>query len=110
MTGSNLHIPSCSRRKKRESKTDTGCVSFSSLSFSSPPALPPPSLVPSYNLGQECFNFRDSFCLSSGAGWPVVQTMRCDGCKTIKKKKEGGVGENKEEKGLTLLDRFNYIE
>lgn len=46
-------------------------------------SLPFPSLLPS--CGQECFNFRDIFCLSSGAGWPVVQTMRCDGCKTIKK-------------------------
>lgn len=57
--------------------------------------LPLP-LFPSYNLSQECFNFRDRFCLSSEAGWPVVQTMRCDGCKTIKKESE--MGENKEEK------------
>ncbi len=64
------------------------------LSPSIPLSLP---LFPSYNLGQECFNFRDRFCLSSEAGWPVVQTMRCDGCKTIKKK-EQEMGENKEEK------------
>lgn len=69
---------------------------------------PSPSLHPSYNLGQECFNFRDRFCLSNEAGWPVVQTMRCDGCKTIKKR----VRDGREQRGkeLTLLDRFNYTE
>lgn len=70
----------------------------------SPPTTLPQSPIsprpffPSYNLGQECFNFRDRFCLSSQAEWPVVQRMRCDGCKTIKKKKEQEMGENKEEK------------
>lgn len=38
-----------------------------------------------------------------GAGWPAVQPVRRDGCKTIKKKKkkegEWEMGENKEEKG-----------
>ena len=114
MTGSNLHIPFGWNEKKEKRKIDTGCVklplfpfssgarqtspspSFPSLSLSLSLSLP---LIPSYNLGQECFNFRDRFCLSSEAGWPVVQTMRCDGCKTIKKKKrEQEMGENKEEK------------
>lgn len=100
MTGSNLHIPSCWRRKKKEKVKQTLDVS-ASLPFPFPlrPLSLPPPLVPSYNLGQECFNFRDSFCLSSGAGRPVVQTMRCDGCKTIKKKKkEGGVGDGGEQR------------
>lgn len=72
------------------------------------PPLSPSLSFPPYNLRQECFNFRDRFCLSSEAGWPVVQTMRCDGCKTIKKR----VGDGREQRGkeLTLLDRFNYTE
>lgn len=111
MTGSNLHIPFGWNEKKEKRKIDTGCVSFPFSLFPPelnrlPPLPPFPlsiplslPLIPSYSLGQECFNFRDRFCLSSGAGWPVVQTMRCDGCKTIKKKeREQEMGENKEEK------------
>lgn len=83
-------------RGKTESKADTGCVSCSS-SLPFPFPFPPPSTLPrSYSLSQECFNFRDRFSLSNQAGWPVVQTMRCDGCKTIKKEWE--MGQNKGEK------------
>lgn len=86
------------------SSANSPVLSLPFAHFSCLPRFPP------YNLGQECFNFRDRFCLSSEAGWPVVQTMRCDGCKTIKKKER--VGDVREQRGkeLTLLDRFNYTE
>lgn len=73
-----------------------------------PPPLPSPPLPRSYNLSQECFNFRDRFSLSNQAGQPVVHMMRCDGCKTIKR----GVGDGREQrrKERSLLDRFNYTE
>lgn len=61
----------------------------------------PPSLARSYNLSQECFNFRDRFSLSNQAGWPVVHMMRCDGCKTIKKR-SGRWERTKEERALFI--------
>lgn len=67
---------------------------------------PPLPLFPSYNLGQECFNFRDRFCLSSEAGWPVVQAMRCDGCKTIKKKKRSGRWERTKKKRAHFIGQI----
>lgn len=70
-------------------------------------ALPLSLAVLSFQMGQECFNFRDRFWLSTGVGCCVVQKMKCEGCKTMKK---GRAGTRTKTKALTLLDRFNYSE
>lgn len=94
LTGSDLHILSCWRAAKKVEQTlDV------SASLPSPFPCPPPPH--SYNLSQECFNFRDRFSLSNQAGRPVVHMMRCDGCKTIKKR-SGRWERTKEERALFI--------
>lgn len=69
---------------------------------------PPPALT--ISIRNVLILGMDSAC-QAGLDGPVVQTMRCDGCKTIQLKKRT-IGDEREQRGkeLTLLDRFNYAE